>query len=285
MRTSDRSSSGKTAKAATATKTATAKKTPKAAKADAADLKRHQVSLDDARWEWLDGLPGGASKGLRALIDLAREQGFRLADDETVTTDVAAPAAVQSEPDVVAPVADDALDAVIVAAEHVSLSAGLDPTAYVAGSAFHVPGARVYAGALGQAVNKKAAHMAKVVYEPAHPNEKAEGMWRGQGRDFATWVFSEEPGLNERLLESGLELIMDVTLEPGASVGYHVHRRTEEVYYLLAGSLTVATVVAEGEVHTDTLQAGDAHLVRRGQGHSCEAGPEGARFVTIAGKL
>jgi quercetin dioxygenase-like cupin family protein len=294
MRTSDRSRNTKAEKAATAEKTVTSKKAAKpgkAVKADPNDLKRHQVSLDDDRWDWLDGLPGGASKGLRALIDLAREKGFRLADDEAGDTVAFEPEvsdtvlAAVAEPAVATPVADDALDAVIAAAEHVTLTAGIDPTTYVPGGDFHVPDAKVYAGILGTAVNKKAEHMAKVVYEPAHLNAKAEGMWRGQGKDFATWVFSEEPGLTEKLLESGLELLMDVTLEPGASVGYHVHRRTEEVYYLLAGSLTVATVIGDGNVHTETLQAGDAHLVRRGQGHSCEAGSEGARFITVAGRL
>jgi quercetin dioxygenase-like cupin family protein len=262
------------------------------------EFKRHQITIDDERWDWLEGLPGGASKGLRALIDLAREQGLIPKDEdeaaestltETVHATGVATGAVLHEAveTAVASLADDQAEPAIdvAAVAPASLLAGLDLAAYVPGDDFHKPGARIYGGALGTAVNKKAEHMARVVYEPAHPNLAAEGMWRGAGRDFATWVFTEEPGLNERLLESGLELLMDVTLEPGASVGYHVHRRTEEIYYLLAGSLTVATVAADGSVHTETLQTGDAHLVRRGQGHSCEAGAEGCRFITVAGRL
>jgi quercetin dioxygenase-like cupin family protein len=273
-----------------------AKKTTKTAKTTKTEFKRHQVALDDDRWDWLDGLPGGASKGLRALIDIAREQGLITADDADDTATVLESAANGHEitetglAESVQP-EDHADSLVTIAAAELAAEvvAGpqqiVDPLAYVAGSTFHVPGATVYPMPLGAAVNKKAEHMARVVYEPAHPNPAATGMWQGQGRDYATWIFSEEPGLNERLLESGLELLMDVTLEAGASVGYHVHRRTEEIYYLLAGSLTVGTVAVDGTTHTEVLSAGDAHLVRRGQGHSCEAGAEGARFITVAGRL
>jgi quercetin dioxygenase-like cupin family protein len=283
MRTSDRSRTRKPSKPSTKT-----------------EFKRHQVTLDDDRWEWLEGLPGGASQGLRALIDLARDKGLMPGEDSDdqalAAEDAPIETVLEAVPDtghvlhdVVASLAADSVELVaeLTTAEPapVSLLANLDVAAYVPGGDFHVPGASIYRGTLGTAVNKKAADMAKVVYEPAHLNTSAEGMWRGAGRDFATWIFTEEQGLNERLLESGLELLMDVTLEPGASVGYHVHRGTEEIYYLLAGSLTVATVATDGRVHTETLQTGDAHLVRRGQGHSCEAGAEGCRFITVAGRL
>ncbi|MBC7544593.1 MAG: cupin domain-containing protein [Candidatus Sericytochromatia bacterium] len=250
-----------------------------AAKAKPA-MKRHQVTLDDDRWSWLDALPGGPSKGLSALIDLAREHGFDLehgTDDQSVVA--AAPVETVAEMPMSQPIAP------ILDLAQTTLLEQLDTTAYVAGAEFHVTGAKIYDGQLDWAVNKRSAQMARVVYHPAHPNPNVAGAWQGQGRDFTTWIFSEEAGLSEGLLKSNLELVMDATLEPGASVGYHVHKTSEEIYYLLAGSLKVATVSVDGAFHTETLLAGDAHLVRPGQGHSCVAGDEGARYLTVAARV
>ncbi len=259
-------------------------------------LKRHQVNLDDSSWAWLEALPGGASKGLQTLIGMAREQGVDLEaiSFAVPTGDVTEPAAVDAPAEVVASTEADL--AAVAQAEAVTVSvpvettpvatvSGIDPETYVASKSFHVAGAKVYDAPLSGTVNKRQAHMARVVYEPAHHDPKVGGAWGGRGRTYATWVFSEEPGLTERLLKSGLELVMDTTLEPKASVGYHQHVRTEELYYLLSGSLTVATRGADGVVVTETLHVGDAHLVRPGQGHTCMAGDDGARYLTVAARI
>lgn len=160
----------------------------------------------------------------------------------------------------------------------------MDPHSdFISGEAFHTGVKRVYDGALGWAVNKAHSRMAKVVYEPSHENLAYEDpARRGQGKNFATWVFSEEPGLEEHVFESGLELMMDAALEPHASIGLHYHARTEEVYYILSGNLTMTTVGPEGQTHTQTLHPGDAHAVKLGQGHYGTAGSEGVRFLTVA---
>ena len=158
-----------------------------------------------------------------------------------------------------------------------------DVARYVPGDRFHATVRKVYSGALGWAVNKRGEHMARVLYEPAHENAAFDDAERrGHGKDFATWVFSEERGLEEGLFSTGFELMIDARLEPNASIGRHEHPRTDEIYYVLEGSIRMTTFDAGGREHTEDVRAGDAHLVRRGQGHHGTAGPEGVRFIAVA---
>jgi len=151
------------------------------------------------------------------------------------------------------------------------------------GEQFHVPGASVYAEPLGPAIHKRSEAMARVVYTAVHENRAfpTGDDRRGHGRDHATWVFSEEPGLAEGLFQGGLELMIDARLEPGAAIGLHRHLVTEEVYYLLEGQLSMTTVLADGREVTATLRPGDAHGIRLGEAHWGRAGPEGCRFLAV----
>ena len=153
---------------------------------------------------------------------------------------------------------------------------------FVPGDVFHASVRKVYAGALEWAVNKKDALMARVLYRAPHENLAETADRRGHGNDFAKWIFSEEPGLEERLFSTRFELAIDARLEPGAAIGLHFHDRTEEIYYLLEGELQITTVERGGRESTATLTAGDAHLVKLGQGHCGVAGPQGARFLALA---
>lgn len=159
-----------------------------------------------------------------------------------------------------------------------------DHDAYVSCEAYHERIKRPYSGDYRPALNKKHALMAKVLYVAPHENRAERGVKRGSGNDWATWVFSEEPGTAEGIFESGLELMIDARMEPGACVGLHTHEQTEEVYYLLEGSIEMTTVDADGREHTEALQAGDAHFVRIGQSHYGKAGPKGVRFIAVAGR-
>src|SRR5262245_9260660 len=106
--------------------------------------------------------------------------------------------------------------------------------------------------------------MAKVLYVAPHENKAERGPKRGAGNDWAKWVFAEEPGIAEGIFSAPLELIIDARLEAGACIGLHTHERTEEVYYLLEGSLTMTTVGADGRELTAELAPGDAHAVKLG---------------------
>ena len=55
------------------------------------------------------------------------------------------------------------------------------------------------------------------------------------------------------------------TLDPGDSIGYHVHTDDAEVYYVLSGELTVSQ--PDGDV---VLKAGDVAFTANGEGHSVE---------------
>jgi mannose-6-phosphate isomerase-like protein (cupin superfamily) len=153
---------------------------------------------------------------------------------------------------------------------------------YIDGNQFHSEIRRVYFGSYGWAVNKKIEDMAHVVYEPAHENALFDDNRRGNGKDFATWIFSEEPGLEENLFESDFELMIDASLEPNASIGLHSHHNTEEIYYVIEGKIHMTTLDRDGKEFLQELFSGDAHFVRRGQSHYGIAGPEGVRFIAVA---
>ncbi|MEO1334712.1 MAG: cupin domain-containing protein [Myxococcota bacterium] len=131
---------------------------------------------------------------------------------------------------------------------------------------------------------KAAEGMATVVYEPAHYNPAA-GAKSGAGRSTSTWVYGEEAAKPEGRLQSRLEFLIDSELEPGASIGLHAHERTEEIYYLLAGSLTVDLLLADGRTVSHEMRPGDAHLIQPGQRHYAAAGPDGARFIAVAASV
>jgi len=153
---------------------------------------------------------------------------------------------------------------------------------YTPGEVFHDGEHGVYDDTLGWAINKKSKSMARVVYERVHENTDFKGVRRGEGLDYAKWVFSEEPGLAEGIFQGGFELMIDAEMEPKAAIGLHWHQRTEEIYYLLEGSIRMTTVSADGDEHSETLKAGDAHAVLRGQGHYGRVGADGVRFMAVS---
>jgi quercetin dioxygenase-like cupin family protein len=159
---------------------------------------------------------------------------------------------------------------------------------FVGGETFHSQERKVYTGSAfrgegGFAVNKRHSEMAKVLYEPAHENRQFQDERRGRGKDYATWVFSEEKGLKENLFSTDFELMIDARLEPDASIGLHTHHSTEEIYYILEGSIRITTVASNGKDEwSEELSAGDAHLVRIGQSHYGTAGNAGVRFLAVA---
>ncbi len=73
------------------------------------------------------------------------------------------------------------------------------------------------------------------------------------------------------------EMYAKATLEPGCSLGYHVHERNAEAYYVLSG---------EGEYNDNgvirTIKAGDVTYTPPGSGHSVEnKGSEDLVFIAL----
>ena len=71
-----------------------------------------------------------------------------------------------------------------------------------------------------------------------------------------------------------LRLLSEITVEPGCSIGAHMHEAEAEVYYVLEGEATVL----DGGVYK-TLKPGDAHLCRSGESH--ELKNDGAQTMRI----
>jgi len=159
---------------------------------------------------------------------------------------------------------------------------GRESSEWQDGDAFHT-GRRALATGDEQELklHKTAAQMAHVVYTPAHPNPEFRGSRGGQGRNYCIWIAGEQREQAEGIALSSLDGIIDSTLEPEASVGWHRHADTEETYYLLAGALSVEMEDETGKAWKFELAPGDSHRVAPGMSHMAQAGNDGARFIAI----
>src|SRR5580704_14228415 len=93
------------------------------------------------------------------------------------------------------------------------------------------------------------------------------------GEDVCRWKML----MNGMHLEGQWNSVEYVLIEPGASVGEHVHARTEEIYYIVSGQ---AVVTVDGaEIMTG---AGDLITAPIGTTHSiANRGPEDVRFFVV----
>ena len=58
-------------------------------------------------------------------------------------------------------------------------------------------------------------------------------------------------------------LVATITLEPGSSIGAHVHKNEEEIFYIIKGTATY-----NDNGRTEVLHAGDSCVCLSGQEHS-----------------
>jgi len=150
------------------------------------------------------------------------------------------------------------------------------------GGQFHREALPVHTGDPATAhLLKRRADMAHVAYRPSHPNPVEEGPRAGQGTSRCVWVWSEQGAQAEHISRSCLDGMIDTWLEPGASIGWHLHDHTEEIYYLVTGSLTVTVQDLSGREHVLELGPGDSHRIGTGMSHGSVAGPDGARFLCV----
>ena len=63
--------------------------------------------------------------------------------------------------------------------------------------------------------------------------------------------------------EKNVRLLVELTLEPGASIGNHIHESEAEYYFILSGS----GIVNDNGVDTP-VEAGDTVLTKDGASHS-----------------
>ena len=101
------------------------------------------------------------------------------------------------------------------------------------------------------------------------PQDVREQMRGGEGSACLTKLF---PTLPEHM-----RLFSIITLEPGSSIGYHVHENETELFYFIEG-------VAEcrDDEETVTLTAGDALATFSGHGHSVKSVGDTALRIVAA---
>ena len=160
-----------------------------------------------------------------------------------------------------------------------------DAVEWVDGAQFHSGSARTYTPppdlATPAALVKHRAWMAHVTYTPAHPSPGAPGWLAGAGSARTVWLASEQPGTAEGTHSGGLLAAFDTELDPGASIGWHVHDHSEEMYVLIAGELTVRVGTRLADADEFELRVGDVHQVPCGWGHAARAGASGARMLVF----
>ncbi|MCL1991610.1 MAG: cupin domain-containing protein [Spirochaetes bacterium] len=71
--------------------------------------------------------------------------------------------------------------------------------------------------------------------------------------------------LEKTEMKTNCRMFTKITLEPGASIGYHRHDKEEDIYYILSG---IATINDNGE--TRTVYPGEVVYTGDGQSHSVE---------------
>lgn len=120
---------------------------------------------------------------------------------------------------------------------------------------------------------------------PAHPSPDAPPGQQGAGRSCGTWIACEEPGREQHWLPSGIELVMDTTLDPHASIGRREHPETEQLYLIQTGELTVTAWQPGSEEVVAVLGPGDVHRLGPGGWHAAKAGPSAARMITIKARV
>jgi quercetin dioxygenase-like cupin family protein len=94
---------------------------------------------------------------------------------------------------------------------------------------------------------------------------------------FGSWAGQEptelHPGVRLNAFGGEQVLLCRVTYDPGSSIARHAHEHTEQIVYVLDGSVRVTI---EGEART--LRAGDVCVINRGLEHELYS-EDGVTFV------
>lgn len=83
--------------------------------------------------------------------------------------------------------------------------------------------------------------------------------------------------LEKTEMKTNCRMFTKITLEPGASIGYHKHEKEEDIYYVING---IATVRDNGEMKT--LYPGEVLFTGDGDSHSiANDGEVPLEFISI----
>ena len=117
-------------------------------------------------------------------------------------------------------------------------------------------------------IYKRAANIKRVAYMPLHPAPDLPEPLQGNGEAVVRWLFSEQPGTEERLLEGAtFAYLQDVTLEPATSTGM-TSQSEHCIFYVVAGHGQLQHRPDDGSpIVVRPLRLGDAALIRAGEHH------------------
>ncbi len=121
-------------------------------------------------------------------------------------------------------------------------------------------------------IYKRAAHIKRVRYTPLAPSPEAAPPWQGQGEAVVRWLFSEEPGTEEGILQGRcFQCLLDVALLPGAATGQQAHAGQDSILYVLEGQGRLYhRPSASSPVVARPLRRGDAVLISGDELYSVE---------------
>ncbi|MBN1875388.1 MAG: cupin domain-containing protein [Anaerolineae bacterium] len=119
-------------------------------------------------------------------------------------------------------------------------------------------------------IYKRAMNIKLVQYAPAEPAPEMPEPWQGHGPTVVRWLFSEQPGTEEKLLAGAtFEFLHDTSLAPGAATGQRAHPGVDEIVYVIAGQGMLYHCPTDGSpVLARPLRPGDAALIRGEELHS-----------------
>jgi len=101
--------------------------------------------------------------------------------------------------------------------------------------------------------------------------DKNENMRGGQG------VVTIEHFLTPSEMHDKGRLFAKITVKPGDSIGFHVHEKEMEAFYIVSGE---AEMSDNGEIVV--LSAGDTLLTKPGEGHSVKSvGKEALEMIAL----
>jgi mannose-6-phosphate isomerase-like protein (cupin superfamily) len=124
-------------------------------------------------------------------------------------------------------------------------------------------------------IYKRAANIKRVSYTPLHPAPDLSEPLEGNGEAVIRWLFSEQPGTEEGLLEGAtFAYLQDVTLEPAASTGM-TSQSEACILYVIEGRGQLHHRSDDGSpIVARPLRPGDAALIRAGEHHCVVNGSE-----------
>ncbi|MDP6953949.1 MAG: cupin domain-containing protein [Alphaproteobacteria bacterium] len=103
-------------------------------------------------------------------------------------------------------------------------------------------------------------------------SESAKRPWETEYRVAETKIVAETPDLR----------VLEITLDAGEAVPWHLHRNVDDRFYCLAGAIAVLTRKPDEEFH---LGPGDTCLVPTGRAHEVRnaAAEHPSRFLIVQG--